>query len=262
MLLCDLTIREHAHRQDEPHRDLREHQRGALSRRASRAHVYAKLGRRRGRVWHPSGADPAGRQSRRGAGHAARGLRRPHDPGRARPSTSRTSAFERPGRYEFRLYADDRFVAGKSFTVIQSAAGARPQLMRVLILTASYGSGHNAAARSLADGLRRARRRPSRSSTTSASWCTRSSSAPAGALYMALLRRAPMRVGRRLRAGRLAAERLAAGLRDDAPRHRAGSPRCSTRWRPTPSSPCTPRRPRRCPRSPPRAGGCRRTRPS
>ena len=29
--------------------------------------------------------------------------------------------FERPGRYEFRLYADDRFVASKSFTVIQSA---------------------------------------------------------------------------------------------------------------------------------------------
>lgn len=27
---------------------------------------------------------------------------------------------ERPGRYEFRLYAEDRFVAGKSFTVIQS----------------------------------------------------------------------------------------------------------------------------------------------
>ena len=30
--------------------------------------------------------------------------------------------FERPGRYEFRLYADDRFVASKSFTVIQTAA--------------------------------------------------------------------------------------------------------------------------------------------
>jgi len=27
---------------------------------------------------------------------------------------------EKPGRYEFRLYADERFVAGKSFTVIQS----------------------------------------------------------------------------------------------------------------------------------------------
>ena len=27
---------------------------------------------------------------------------------------------ERPGRYEFRLYAEERFVAGKSFTVIQS----------------------------------------------------------------------------------------------------------------------------------------------
>jgi hypothetical protein len=30
--------------------------------------------------------------------------------------------FERPGRYEFRLYADDRFVAGKTFTVIQAPA--------------------------------------------------------------------------------------------------------------------------------------------
>jgi hypothetical protein len=28
---------------------------------------------------------------------------------------------ERPGRYEFRLYAEDRFVAGKTFTVIQSS---------------------------------------------------------------------------------------------------------------------------------------------
>ena len=28
--------------------------------------------------------------------------------------------FERPGRYEFRLYADERFVAGKTFTVIQT----------------------------------------------------------------------------------------------------------------------------------------------
>ena len=27
---------------------------------------------------------------------------------------------EKPGRYEFRLYADERFVAGKTFTVIQS----------------------------------------------------------------------------------------------------------------------------------------------
>ena len=32
--------------------------------------------------------------------------------------------FERPGRYEFRLYADERFVASKSFTVIQTAAAA------------------------------------------------------------------------------------------------------------------------------------------
>ena len=32
--------------------------------------------------------------------------------------------FERPGRYEFRLYADDRFVASKSFTVIQTPAGS------------------------------------------------------------------------------------------------------------------------------------------
>jgi len=32
--------------------------------------------------------------------------------------------FERPGRYEFRLYADDRFVASKSFTVIQTQAGS------------------------------------------------------------------------------------------------------------------------------------------
>ena len=29
---------------------------------------------------------------------------------------------EQPGRYEFRLYADDRFVAGKSFTVLQTPA--------------------------------------------------------------------------------------------------------------------------------------------
>jgi hypothetical protein len=34
--------------------------------------------------------------------------------------------FERPGRYEFRLYADDRFVASKSFTVIQQPAGSSP----------------------------------------------------------------------------------------------------------------------------------------
>jgi len=27
---------------------------------------------------------------------------------------------ERPGRYEFRLFANDRFVAGKSFTVLQA----------------------------------------------------------------------------------------------------------------------------------------------
>jgi len=31
---------------------------------------------------------------------------------------------ERPGRYEFRLYAGDRFVAAKSFTVVQSPAAA------------------------------------------------------------------------------------------------------------------------------------------
>ena len=29
---------------------------------------------------------------------------------------------ERPGRYEFRLYANDRFVAGKSFTVVPAPA--------------------------------------------------------------------------------------------------------------------------------------------
>jgi hypothetical protein len=33
---------------------------------------------------------------------------------------------ERPGRYEFRLHADDRFVAGKSFTVVPAAAPAAP----------------------------------------------------------------------------------------------------------------------------------------
>jgi hypothetical protein len=32
--------------------------------------------------------------------------------------------FDRPGRYEFRLYASDRFVAGKSFTVIQTGPPA------------------------------------------------------------------------------------------------------------------------------------------
>jgi hypothetical protein len=32
--------------------------------------------------------------------------------------------FDRPGRYEFRLYADDRFVAGKSFTVVAAAPPA------------------------------------------------------------------------------------------------------------------------------------------
>ncbi len=32
--------------------------------------------------------------------------------------------FERPGRYEFRLSADDRFVAGKSFTVVETAPAA------------------------------------------------------------------------------------------------------------------------------------------
>jgi hypothetical protein len=31
-------------------------------------------------------------------------------------------ALERPGRYEFRLYADDRYIAGKSFTVVQTPA--------------------------------------------------------------------------------------------------------------------------------------------
>ena len=30
--------------------------------------------------------------------------------------------FERAGRYEFRLYADERFVAGKSFTVVPAGA--------------------------------------------------------------------------------------------------------------------------------------------
>jgi len=29
---------------------------------------------------------------------------------------------ERPGRYEFRLHANDRFVAGKTFTVMQTGA--------------------------------------------------------------------------------------------------------------------------------------------
>lgn len=33
-------------------------------------------------------------------------------------------ALERPGRYEFRMYAEDRFVAGKTFTVIQTAPAA------------------------------------------------------------------------------------------------------------------------------------------
>jgi hypothetical protein len=32
-------------------------------------------------------------------------------------------AFERPGRYEFRLHANDRFVASKSFTVVDGVAG-------------------------------------------------------------------------------------------------------------------------------------------
>ncbi|HEV8614874.1 MAG TPA: hypothetical protein VGU22_05220 [Methylomirabilota bacterium] len=36
-------------------------------------------------------------------------------------------AFERPGRYEFRLHASERFVAGKSFTVIQAPALAPEQ---------------------------------------------------------------------------------------------------------------------------------------
>ncbi len=31
---------------------------------------------------------------------------------------------ERPGRYEFRLHANDRFVAGKSFVVVQAAPAA------------------------------------------------------------------------------------------------------------------------------------------
>jgi hypothetical protein len=33
-------------------------------------------------------------------------------------------ALDRPGRYEFRLYANDRFVAGKSFTVVQAGPAA------------------------------------------------------------------------------------------------------------------------------------------
>jgi hypothetical protein len=33
-------------------------------------------------------------------------------------------ALERPGRYQFRLYADDRFVAGKAFTVVQAPAAS------------------------------------------------------------------------------------------------------------------------------------------
>lgn len=33
---------------------------------------------------------------------------------------------ERPGRYEFRLYADDRFVAAKTFAVIHSLRVATP----------------------------------------------------------------------------------------------------------------------------------------
>ena len=35
--------------------------------------------------------------------------------------------FERPGRYEFRLHANERFVASKSFTVIQTPALAPEQ---------------------------------------------------------------------------------------------------------------------------------------
>jgi hypothetical protein len=34
--------------------------------------------------------------------------------------------FERPGRYEFRLYAADRFVAAKSFRVVAATTPTRP----------------------------------------------------------------------------------------------------------------------------------------
>ena len=36
------------------------------------------------------------------------------------------SSFSRAGRYEFRLYANDRFLGAKSFTVIQTEGTAAP----------------------------------------------------------------------------------------------------------------------------------------
>jgi len=116
--------------------------------------------------------------------------------------------------------------------------------VHVLILTASYGSGHNEAARSLAAGF------AARGVDVTVVDHFRDLVHPvfervSRAVYMALLRRAPIVWG------------VGYALGDWMP---SDSPRGWTRWRPTPSSPFTRRRPPRSPRWPPKAAACPRTR--
>jgi processive 1,2-diacylglycerol beta-glucosyltransferase len=132
--------------------------------------------------------------------------------------------------------------------------------MRILILTASYGSGHNEAARSLAEGF------VARGAAVTVVDHFRELVHPwfAGAtrgLYMALLRRAPAVWG--------AAYALGDRMPSDSPlafgATRVGMTRLAAlldTLEPTRSSRCTPRRPRRCRRWRPKAAGSRRTPPS
>ena len=96
-------------------------------------------------------------------------------------------------------------------------------MTRVLILTASYGSGHNEAARSLAAGF------VARGATVTVVDHFRELVHPlfervSRHLYLTLLRRAPLVWAAAYALGDRHAERLAAGLRDDAPRdHAAGA---------------------------------------
>ena len=114
--------------------------------------------------------------------------------------------------------------------------GARPQLMRVLILTASYGSGHNDAAHSLAAAFADARRhRDGRRPLPRAGAPALRARQPRASTWPCCAGRRSL-WGAAYALGDSAAERLAAGLRHDPARHRRGWPRCSTRWRPTPSS--------------------------
>ena len=120
-------------------------------------------------------------------------------------------------------------------------------MTRVLILTASYGSGHNAAARSLGDAFKRADRRH-RSWIIFAISCTHSSIARAGRSTTDAPARA-LPVGRRARARRPDGQRLLLTFRVT----RLGTRRlacCSTGSRRTSSSRFTRPLPPRCRRWP------------